>query len=243
MSASSTKPIDLSESRPDRPVRVLIADDHVVFRRGLFLVLEPEPDIEVVGEAADTEATVAAAQELRPDVVLMDLRMPGGGGLDATRRVLAALPEVRVIALTSSEDDADLFEAVKAGAVGYLLKEASIEEVADAVRAADRGESLLSPAMTATLFGGYTALARQAEDRTSTRSGTSGGSGGQLTERELQALAGIARGLSNRAIAAELGIAENTVKNHVRAVLEKLGVASRTEAALHAVRHGTVDPP
>lgn len=201
-------------------------------------MLDPEADIEVVGEAVDTPTAVASTLELRPDVVLMDLRMPGGGGIEATQRILAGAPEVGVVVLTSSEGDADLFAAIKAGAVGYLLKEASIEEVADAVRAVHRGESLLSPAMTAKLLGGFTALAREADDRPTP---AAGGSGGHLTDRELQALRGIARGLSNRAIAAELGIAENTVKNHVRAVLEKLGVASRTEAALYAVRTGLVD--
>lgn len=212
----------------------------MVFRRGLALVLEPEPDVEVVGEAADTDAAVASAAELRPDVVLMDLRMPGGGGIEATRRIRAADPAVRVIALTVSDDDGDLFEAVKVGAVGYLLKEVSIEEVADAVRAIGRGESLLSQAMTAKLLTGFSDLARRADGRPAAFAVAPGK--GNLTDRELQALRGIARGLSNRSIAEELGIAENTVKNHVRGVLEKLGVTSRTEAALYAVREGLVDP-
>lgn len=215
-------------------VRVLVCDDHVVFRRGLGLVLETEPDVEVVGEAADTEAAVASALELEPDVVLMDLRMPGGGGIEATNRIRAELPATKVIVLTVSDDDEDLFEAVKAGAVGYLLKEVSIEEVGDAVRTVAAGHSLLSPAMTAKLLGGFADLANQA-------GGRSPGPIGELTERELQALQGIARGLSNRAIAVELGIAENTVKNHVRGVLEKLHVSSRTEAALYAVRAGLTD--
>ena len=223
-----------------KKIRVVVCDDHVVFRRGLTLVLGPEPDIEVVGEAADTEAAIAAVAKLGPDVVLMDLRMPGGGGIVATQRILGADPSARVVALTVSDDDADLFEAVKAGAVGYLLKEVSIEEVADAVRAVARGESLLSPAMTAKLLGGFSDLARQADGRPS---GGGGGPGSDLTDREMQALRGIARGLSNRAIAQELGIAENTVKNHVRGVLEKLGVASRTEAAMLAVREGLVTDP
>ncbi len=229
----------MTDTSDPTPVRVLICDDHVVFRRGLALVLDPEADITVVGEAADTDSAVAAARQVRPDVVLMDLRMPGGGGIEATRRILAEVAAVRVIVLTSSEDDTDLFEAVKAGAIGYLLKEVSIEGVADAVRAARRGESLLSPAMTAKMLGGYTELARQAELHPAV---ASSGPGGQLTVRETQTLQGISRGLSNRAIAAELGIAENTVKNHVRGVLEKLDVASRTEAALYAVREGLVDP-
>ncbi len=215
---------------------MLVCDDHVVFRRGLALVLDPEADVDVVGEAADTAAAVAAAAELNPDVVLMDLRMPGGGGIEATRQILAARPETRVIALTVSDDDTDLFEAVKAGAAGYLLKEVSIEEVADAVRAVAAGQSLLSPAMAAKLMGEFSELARRAEGSRPS------GAAGTLTDRETEALRGIARGLSNRAIAAELGIAENTVKTHVRGVLEKLGVSSRTEAALYAVREGLADP-
>ncbi|HEX2575140.1 MAG TPA: response regulator transcription factor [Aquihabitans sp.] len=225
----------MTTAAPAETVRVLVCDDHVVFRRGLRLVLESEPGVEVVGEAADTDAAVAAATELHPHVVLMDLRMPGGGGLDATRRIRHDLPDTRVVVLTVSDDDDDLFEAVKAGAVGYLLKEVSIEEVGDAVRTVAAGHSLLSPAMTAKLLGGFADLANQ----TAARPGRAGA--GDLTERELQALRGMARGLSNRAIAAELGIAENTVKNHVRGVLEKLGVSSRTEAALYAVREGLAD--
>lgn len=220
---------------PTVPIRVLVCDDHVVFRRGLGLVLEGEDGVQVVGEAADTEAAVAEAAALAPDVVLMDLRMPGGGGLEALRRIREASPTVKVIVLTVSDDDADLFGAVKAGASGYLLKEVSIEEVGDAVRTAASGGSLLSPAMTAKLLGGFADLANQ---RVAPAPGPASG----LTERELQALRGIARGLSNRAIAAELGIAENTVKNHVRGVLEKLHVSSRTEAALYAVREGLADP-
>src|SRR4051794_11664940 len=228
----------MTPSPPAAPIRVVICDDHVVFRRGLALVLEPEDDIEVVGEAADTAAAVQAVLDHLPDVVLMDLRMPGGGGLEATRRIRALHPEARVIVLTVSDDDADLFEAVKAGAVGYLLKEVSIEEVADAVRTVAAGNSLLSPAMTSKLLGGYSALAQGA----SSNPGRAGGQpAGNLTDREHQALRGIARGLSNREIATELGIAENTVKNHVRGVLEKLGVKSRTEAALLAVREGLVE--
>lgn len=216
-----------------------MCDDHVVFRRGLALVLEPEPDIELVGEAADTDQAVAVAAELSPDVVLMDLRMPGGGGAEATERILAAHPSIQVVALTVSDDDGDLLAAVAAGAVGYLLKEVSIEEVASAVRAAAAGQSLLSPAMTAKLVGGYARLARAGGVDASRPAPLA-----SLSERELDALRGLVRGGSNRVIAEELGIAENTVKNHVRAVLDKLGVASRTEAALVAVRAGlTGEPP
>lgn len=219
---------------PPSTIRVLVCDDHAVFRRGLGMVLETTDGVEVVGEAADTAEAVAASQELTPDVVLMDLRMPGGGGIEAIRQISGSSPSVRFIVLTVSDEDQDLFDAVKAGAVGYLLKEVSIEEVGEAVLAVAAGESLLSPAMTAKLLGGYADLAKQGSVRTA-------GPIGDLTHRETEALRGIARGLSNRAIAAELGIAENTVKNHVRGVLEKLHVSSRTEAALLAVREGLTD--
>ncbi len=209
----------------------------MVFRRGLGLVLEDTDGVEVVGEAVDTEDAIASAARLAPDVVLMDLRMPGGGGIEALARIRAADPTIKVIVLTVSDEDSDLFEAVKAGAVGYLLKEVSIEEVGDAVRSVAAGNSLLSPAMTAKLLGGFADLANQS----STGHGRPGGHAAHLTKRELEALQGIARGLSNRSIAAELGIAENTVKNHVRGVLEKLDLSSRTEAALYAVREGLVE--
>lgn len=215
------------------PVRVLVCDDHAVFRRGLRLVLESTDGVEVVGEAPDTEAAVRASADLDPDVVLMDLRMPGGGGIEAIRRVHALDPMVRIIALTVSDDDEDLLGAVAAGAAGYLLKEVSIDEVGEAVLSVAAGNSLLSPAMTAKLLGGYAALANAGPARTV--------AAGDLTARELQTLRGITRGLSNRAIATELGIAENTVKNHVRGVLEKLQVSSRTEAALYAVREGLTE--
>lgn len=222
---------------PPGTVRVLICDDHAVFRRGLALVLEPEDGVEVVGEAADADDAVAAAARLLPDVVLMDLRMPGGG-IEATRRIRAAQPDTRVVALTVSDDDADLFAAVRAGAAGYLLKDVSIEDVPAAVRAVAAGQSLLSPAMTSKLLDGYAELA----GREPGGGEQPGGGGIRLTGRERDVLAGIARGASNRAIAADLGIAENTVKNHVRGVLDKLGATSRTEAALRAVREGLVDP-
>lgn len=235
----------MTPSATTRPIRVVICDDHVVFRRGLSLVLEDEDGIEVVGEAADTDGAVKATLDHLPDVVLMDLRMPGGGGLAATRRIRALHPELRVIVLTVSDDDADLFEAIRAGASGYLLKEVSIEEVGVAVRSVAAGHSLLSPSMTSKLLDGFSDLARQSDARpTAVAPGPAGseGAAGHLTDREMEALRGMARGLSNREIAAELGIAENTVKNHVRGVLEKLGVKSRTEAALQAVRHGWADP-
>lgn len=241
----------MTDHAPERTLRVLVCDDHAVFRRGLAIVLGDEPDLELVGEAEDTDGAVAQAEALRPDVVLLDLRMPGDGGVEALRRIRERAPEVRVVILTVSDDDADLFEAVAAGAAGYLLKEVSIEDVGAAVRTVAAGGSLLSPAMTAKLLGGFSELAGGRPPMPpSVPGGGPVGSGSvpggaparriELTRRERETLEGLVAGRSNRAIAEDLGIAENTVKNHVRAVLEKLGVATRTEAATRALREGLV---
>jgi len=217
------------------PIRVLLADPHSLFRRGVRLVLEDEADIEVVGEAADGIDAVDQIIELVPDLVLMDVRMPGVSGIEATRRVRALVPSVKIAILTVSESDDDLFAAVRAGATGYLLKEVSIEELPDAVRAVARGHSLISPSMASRLLGEFNALSRRVEEQT--------GNAPRLSDRELEVLRLVARGLSNRDIAAELVIAENTVKNHVRNILEKLQLRSRMEAAMYAVREKLVDAP
>src|SRR5918912_2859586 len=154
----------MEEERGTDPIRVLIADDHELFRRGLNMVLEAEDDIDVVAEAEDGVATVAKVGELAPDVVLMDVRMPRMNGIAATREIREMFPATRILMLTVSDDEDDLFDAVKAGANGYLLKEISIEEVADAVRAVAAGRSLLSPSMAAKLLSEFATLARQAED-------------------------------------------------------------------------------
>ncbi|HEX2042612.1 MAG TPA: response regulator transcription factor [Acidimicrobiales bacterium] len=213
--------------RPGEPIRVLVADDHALFRRGLTIVLEAEGDIEVVAEAADGEAAVTKVGELAPDVVLMDIRMPHVDGLEATRRIRQAFPMTRIIVLTVSDEEDDLLDAIKSGANGYLLKEVSIEEVADAVRAVMAGHSLLSPAMATKLiseFGSATAPPEPAEP----------GSANRLTDQELQVLRRVARGLTNDQIANELGISESGVRNHVANILGKLQFRSRVEAALVA---------
>ena len=215
------------------PIRVVLADPHALFRRGVRLVLEDEVDIEVVGECADGLEAVDCIVELVPDLVLMDVRMPGVSGIEATRRVRSLVPSVKVAILTVSESDEDLFAAVRAGATGYLLKEVSIEELADAVRAVARGHSLISPSMASRLLGEFNALSRRVEEQR--------GAAPRLSDRELEVLRLVARGLSNKDIAAELVIAENTVKNHVRNILEKLQLRSRMEAAMYAVREKLVD--
>jgi two-component system NarL family response regulator len=215
------------------PIRVLLADPHALFRRGVRLVLDDESDIEVVGECADGLEAIDRIVELVPDLVLMDVSMPGVSGIEATRRARSLVPSVKVAILTVSESDEDLFAAVRAGATGYLLKEVSIEELPEAVRAVARGHSLISPSMASRLLGEFNALSRRVEEQR--------GTAPRLSDRELEVLRAVARGLSNKDIAAELVIAENTVKNHVRNILEKLQLRSRMEAAMYAVREKLVD--
>jgi len=209
------------------PIRVLVADDHEMFRRGLTIVLESEGDIVVVGEAPDGEAAVAKAAELAPDVILMDVRMPHLDGIGATRRIRQAFPTSRIIMLTVSDDEEDLFEAIKAGANGYLFKEVSIEEVADTVRAVMAGASLLSPAMAAKLVSEFGAVAEAAipgEEPTELTSSTG------LTQQELDVLKRVARGGTTGDIATELAVTESTVRNHVANILAKVQLRARTTA-------------
>jgi DNA-binding NarL/FixJ family response regulator len=219
----------------DEAIRVLICDDHALFRRGLMMVLEEEDGVEVIAEAADGAEAVDLAARHAPDVVLMDVRMPDISGIEATRTIREEMPATRIIMLTVSDDEDDLFEAIKAGATGYLLKEISIDEVADAIRAVVNGRSLLSPQMAAKLITEFSALAQRAEGV------PAGASGPKLTARELEVLRHVAAGGSNKDIAAELGISENTVKNHVRNILEKLHLHSRMEAVMYAVKEKLLD--
>jgi DNA-binding NarL/FixJ family response regulator len=214
------------------PIRVLICDDHALFRRGLMMVLEAEEGIEVVAEAEDGQEGVTMAEEIVPDVVLMDVRMPKMSGIAATRLIAQSLPTTRILMLTVSDEEDDLYEAVKAGATGYLLKEISIEEVASAIRAVVTGQSLITPSMASKLLAEFNNLAKQAEQRLNVP---------RLTDRELQVLRLVAQGLSNREVAEQLAISENTVKNHVRNILEKLHLHSRMEAVVYAVREKLLD--
>jgi len=215
-------------------VRVLIADDHALFRRGLIMVLESEPDIEVVAEAQDGAEVIAKTEEFVPDVVLMDVRMPKLNGIEAARTIREMVPSVKIVMLTVSDEEDDLFDAIKAGANGYLLKEISIEEVADAIRSVTTGQSLLSPSMASKLLNEFNALARQADEKPRLAAP-------RLTTRELEVLKLVAQGMSNRDVAEQLFIAENTVKNHVRNILEKLQLHSRMEAVVYAVREKLLD--
>jgi DNA-binding NarL/FixJ family response regulator len=215
-------------------LKVLIADDHALFRRGLEMVLQKEPDIEVIGEANDGQQAVDRAMELMPDVVLMDVRMPRRTGIEATQRIKELLPHVKILVLTNSDEEADLYDSIKAGASGYLLKEISTEEVAEAVRSVVGGHSRISPAMAAKLLNEFQAMTKRAQDRQPLAPP-------RLTDRELQVLKLVAQGLGNRDIAQQLYISENTVKNHIRNILEKLQLHSRMEAVIYAVREKLLD--
>jgi NarL family two-component system response regulator LiaR len=210
-------------------VTVLLADDHQLVREGVRAFLETQPGIEIVGEAATGEEAVSLSQTLVPDVVLMDLVMPGIGGIEATRRVREVSPRTQVVALTSFHDDAYVFPAIKAGALSYLLKDAGPEEIAEAVRAAGRGEAKLHPRIAGRLLQQVRGAEPGAVNPFT-----------ELTEREQEVLRLIAQGMSNAEIAATLSISEKTVKAHVSNVLSKLYLVDRTQAAVFAWREGFV---
>ena len=210
-------------------LRVMVVDDHALFRRGLEMVLSQEPDIELVGEASDGAEAILRATELMPDVVLMDVRMPRRSGIEAAGEIKDLLPHVKILMLTISDEEADLYDAIKAGASGYLLKEIPIEEVADAIRSVWQGQSRISPSMASKLLTEFAAISKATNERPQMPAP-------RLTDREMEVLKLVAQGLNNRDIAKELFISENTVKNHIRNILEKLHLHSRMEAVVYAVR-------
>ena len=213
-------------------IRILIADDHALFRQAVKAILADEPDLELVGEAGDGEEAIRLANELQPDVILMDVRMPKIVGIEAARRINSDMPAAKIVMLTVSDDDADLVEAIKAGASGYLLKEVDPTEIATAVRQTYAGHSLLSPAVASKLVSEFAAISKRADERALRPA---------LTDRELEVLQLAADGLTNRQIGRRLTISENTVKNHIRNILEKLHLHSRMEAVLYAVREDLID--
>jgi len=217
---------------PDPVIRVLLVDDHAMVRRGMRDFLGLHGDIEIVGEAGDGAAAIEQALTLRPDIVVMDLMMPGVDGIEATARIKAEAPEVEVIALTSFIEEARVVAAIEAGASGFLLKDAEADELAAAIRSAAAGEVHLDPAIAGI-------VARRMRDGGGAAGGGRRGDGiAALTARERDVLARVARGLPNRQIAEDLGITERTARTHVSNILAKLGLASRTQAALLAVQRG-----
>ena len=211
-----------------------VVDDQELFRRGLTMLLGVEDDIEVVGEAGDGVAATELAASAVPDVILMDVRMPKRSGIEACVAIKEVAPTARIIMLTVSDEEADLYDAVKNGASGYLLKDSSIDEVAQAIRVVADGQSLISPSMAIKLLDEFKQMSRSDRQQVPTP---------RLTERELEVLKLVAQGLNNREIAKRLFISENTVKNHVRNILEKLQLHSRMEAVMYAVREKLLDIP
>jgi NarL family two-component system response regulator LiaR len=216
-------------------IRLLIAEDETLVRYALAQLLAAEPGLTVVGEVPNGEAAVVAAHAEKPDVVLMDINMPKLDGIEATRRLAAELPDCAVVMLTILDDDASLFAAVKAGAKGYVLKDAPPEELLAAVRAAARGEGFLGAALVGRVMEEFARVSRL---RAAAKEVFA-----ELTRREMEVLELLGRGMRNREIAAALYLSEKTVKNHISSILAKLHVNDRTEAALLAARHGLAEPP
>jgi DNA-binding NarL/FixJ family response regulator len=215
-------------------IRVAVVDDQELFRRGLVMLLGAEDDIDVVGEASGGEGAADIAARTAPDVMLLDVRMPKLSGIEACALIKEQAPAVKIIMLTASDEEADLYDAIKNGASGYLLKDSSIDEVSQAIRLVAGGQSLISPMMAAKLLAEFKAIS--GADVKPVRMP-------KLTDRELEVLNLVARGLNNREIADKLFISENTVKNHVRNMLEKLQLHSRIEAVMYAVRQRLLDLP
>jgi DNA-binding NarL/FixJ family response regulator len=212
-------------------LRVVIVDDHDLFRTGLRNLLE-EQGVLIVGEAASGAEAVKIVRELAPDVVVMDLNMPGMGGVDATRHITTIAPLTRVVMLTISEEDSDVMDAILAGACGYLLKDSSIQDLMAGIRAASLGESLISPNIAAKVLQRVRATSTQPEIANTIRA--------ELSDREIEVLKLIANGKDNAVIAAELHISPKTVKNHISNILMKLQIDNRIQAAVYAVRSGIV---
>jgi DNA-binding NarL/FixJ family response regulator len=223
--------LQAAEEHSHESLRVLIVDDHDLFRTGLRNLLE-EQGVVIVGEAATGAEAVKIVREIAPDVVVMDLNMPGMGGVDATRHITSIAPLTRVVMLTISEDDTDVMDAILAGACGYLLKDSSIQDLMAGIRAASRGESLISPNIAAKVLQRVRATSTQPEIANTIRA--------ELSDREIEVLKLIANGKDNAVIAGELHISPKTVKNHISNILMKLQIDNRIQAAVYAVRSGIV---
>ncbi len=211
-------------------IKVLIADDHKMFRQGLRLLFEMEPDIKIIGEARDGLEAHEMAEALQPDVILMDINMPVIDGVEATRRILKEQPDAGIIILTMFREDEHVFQAIKAGAHGYVLKDADSNEVTKAIRAVAAGESVLDTAMTGKVFNQFKLMSEMVE-----KNNAEG-----LTERELEILALIAQGSSNREIGDRLFLSEKTIKNYITSIFQKLQTNDRTQAAVYALQRGLI---
>jgi DNA-binding NarL/FixJ family response regulator len=211
-------------------MRVLVADDHSLFRDGIVSLLEAA-GFEVVGQVGDGHAVIESAQKLRPDLVLMDITMPEMNGLQALRQIRSILPDTKVVMLTVSEDDSDLFEAIRSGADGYLLKNLNADEFLEMLEGLDHGEAVMTRETTARLMRGFADLTHRQES-----------SPDRLSPRELELLQLVAEGLSNKAIGQRLSVSVNTVKYHMKNILQKLGAQNRTEAVMIAIRSGLLKP-
>ncbi len=231
---------------PSSSIRLLIADDQEIIRRGLSIILGHQPDIQVVGLASDGDQALKLARQLHPDVVLMDIKMPRMNGIEATRQITQELPDTAVIILTTYDADDWVFDCIRAGAVGYLLKDATADDLAEAVRGATHGESQIDPGVARRVLSAFRRLDAPIPQFTSSPSTSSPSINSQptlerLTQREEEILALLTDGLSNKEIAARLTLSEGTVKNHVSHILSKLHANDRTQAVLTAIRQGLVD--
>ena len=227
----TTEPLDTTERIDESPLRVLLVDDHDLFRTGLRNLLE-EQGVEIIGEAGDGALAVTQVRELAPDVVVMDLNMPGMTGVEATRQITSIAPLTRVLVLTISDHDTDVLDAILAGACGYLMKDASIDELMAGIRAAAIGESLISSHIAGKVLQRVRATSSQPEMAETIRT--------ELSDREIEVLKLIANGKDNAMIASELHISPKTVKNHISNILMKLQIENRIQAAVYAVRSGIV---
>lgn len=214
-------------------LRILLVDDHVLFRKGVAALLARREEMQVVGEASDGLEAISAAREILPDVILMDISMPNCNGLDATRRIKREMPHVKIVILTVSDDDHDLFEAIKSGAQGYLLKDLEPYQLFDLLESISRGEAPLSGAIAAKILKEFTRPDKTSEKEPELID--------DLTAREISILQLVSEGKTNKEIASILFISENTVKIHLRNILEKLHLQNRIQAAVYAVRQGLVD--
>lgn len=207
-------------------IRVLLCDDHTILRDGLRNLLESESDLQVIGEASDGQQAIHIVRELAPDVVLMDINMPGMGGIEAVEKLTAEFPDLRILILTMFDHEEYLFRTIRAGAKGYLLKDSPVSEVVEAIRKVMSGGSVLHPSLTDKLLASYREPREEAADK--------------LSPREIEVLTALVQGLSNKEIAEQLFISETTVKLHISNVYRKLGVKSRSQAIMHAVREKLV---